>query len=252
MKKLLNLFCFSIFYTYGLTQCKADAGPDYTVTEANKSIDQITLGGKTPASGGSSHYSYLWKPSTGLSCSTCPNPTLTLSTLKANTTFELRVIDSASTCIDRDLVQISSTAFNNIPFHTISDDLGGYDAETNIGPQESTPKEEVSSDIIAFVDEDPQFPGGEKAMIQFIANNLRYPETAMEMAISGKCIVGFVVDIDGQISDVRVLKRVSGCPECDREAERIVRLMPKWVPGKVGGKAVKSRYQIPVNYKLAN
>lgn len=251
MKNLLNLFCFSIISSYGLAQCKADAGLDYTVTEANKSINQITLGGKTPASSDSSHYSYQWSPSTGLSCTTCPNPTLILSTLNANITFELRVIDSTDMCIARDHVIISSIAFNNITCYTISDDLGGYDGESYFPSVEPSTKE-ISSDICAFVDEDPQFPGGQQAMIQFIANNLRYPQTAIEMGISGKCLVGFIVNKSGEISDVRVLRGVRGCLECDREAERIVRLMPKWVPGKVGGKAVKSRYQIPVNYKLAN
>lgn len=133
------------------------------------------------------------------------------------------------------------------------DQDGDPDAETGIGPQETPPAEvEVKEEIVAFVDEDPLYPGGMGEFAKFLAENIRYPETAIELGISGKCLVGFVVNKNGEVSDVRTLRGVTGCPECDKEAERVVRLMPKWTPGKVGGKPVKSRYQVPVNYKLAN
>lgn len=135
---------------------------------------------------------------------------------------------------------------------TIDQD-GDEDVETGIGPQEEAPKEvEHVEEIVAFVDEDPTYPGGMGAFQAFLVDNIRFPETAIEMGISGKCLVGFVVNKNGEVSDVRTLRGVTGCPECDREAERVVRLMPRWTPGKVGGKPVKSRYQVPVNYKLAN
>lgn len=135
---------------------------------------------------------------------------------------------------------------------TIDQD-GDPDAESAIGPQEAPPQEvEHVEEIVAFVDEDPLYPGGMGAFSAFLSENINYPETAIELGISGKCLVGFVVNKNGEVSDVRTLRGVTGCPECDREAERVVRLMPRWTPGKVGGKPVKSRYQVPVNYKLAN
>ena len=131
------------------------------------------------------------------------------------------------------------------------DQEGDPDAETGIGPQEAPPAEvEHVEEIAAFADEDPVYPGGMGAFSTFLSNNIRYPETAIEMEIQGKCLVGFIVNKSGEISDVRVLRGVTGCPECDREAERVVRLMPKWTPAKVNGKPVKYRYQVPVNYKL--
>lgn len=144
-----------------------------------------------------------------------------------------------------------SEELNKEKISTVNQD-GDPDAESIIGPQEKPKEVEVKEEIVAFVDEDPLFPGGMGAFAKFLGDNIRYPETAIEMGISGKCLVGFVVNKGGDVSDVKVLRGVTGCPECDREAERVVRMMPKWTPGKVGGKAVKSRYQVPVNYKLAN
>lgn len=133
---------------------------------------------------------------------------------------------------------------------TIDQD-GDLDVEEGIGPQEEAPKEvEHVEEIVAFVDEDPVYPGGMGAFAAFLRDNIQFPQTAIEMGISGKCLVGFVVNKNGEVSDVKTLRGVTGCPECDREAERVVRLMPRWTPGKVGGKPVKSRYQVPVNYKL--
>lgn len=100
------------------------------------------------------------------------------------------------------------------------------------------------------VDVDPEFPGGMVAFNNYLANNINYPEIAIEMGIEGKCFIGFTVNEKGKITDVQILKKVSRCPECDKEALRVVKSMPRWKPGKLLGKNVKSRYQVPINFKL--
>lgn len=110
--------------------------------------------------------------------------------------------------------------------------------------------EQKEEEVEAFVDEEAEFPGGMQACYAFIGKNINYPQIAIEENLQGKCYVNFVVDREGNISDVRVAKGVTGCPECDKEAIRVVRMMPKWKPGKKNGKDVKSRFMVPVNYKL--
>lgn len=108
----------------------------------------------------------------------------------------------------------------------------------------------VKEEIATFVEEDAEFPGGYKEMMKFFNQNMKYPEIAVQAGIEGKASLRFVVDKEGSISDIRVVKGVPNCPECDKEAVRVVRAMPKWKPGKVGGKAVKSYFNMPVTFKL--
>lgn len=100
------------------------------------------------------------------------------------------------------------------------------------------------------VDEPAMFPGGKKAFIAFLQDNLNYPQTAQEEGIQGTTWIGFVVDREGNMSEVAVLKKLPGCPECDAEALRVVKKVPKWIPGKNNGKPAKSRFQVPITYQL--
>lgn len=100
------------------------------------------------------------------------------------------------------------------------------------------------------VDELPEFPGGRKAMYEFLGQNLVYPELPREMGVEGKCWVRFIVDKNGEISDVRVTREVDGYPEFGKESVRVIKKMPKWRPGKLNGKAVKSYFDMPLNYVL--
>lgn len=104
--------------------------------------------------------------------------------------------------------------------------------------------------IYAFVDESPMFPGGEAALKEFIANNLQYPEYAKEAGIEGKCYVKFIVSETGKCSDFTVLRGTSGCGSCDKEALRLLKLMPDWIPGKLNGEPVRSYYTLPVKFSL--
>ncbi len=104
--------------------------------------------------------------------------------------------------------------------------------------------------VYVQVEDQADFPGGMQAMMQYIMNNIRYPESAMKNDIQGRVIVKFVVNEDGSVSDAEVLKGVD--EELDNEALRVVNSMPKWTPGKVGGKAVASYFTLPVNFRLQN
>ncbi len=104
--------------------------------------------------------------------------------------------------------------------------------------------------IETFVEEEAEFPGGYAEMMKFFSKNMKYPEIAVQAGIEGKANVRFVVEKDGSIGNVTVQKGVPNCPECDKEAIRVIKSMPKWKPGKNGGKAVRSYFSMPVAFKL--
>lgn len=109
----------------------------------------------------------------------------------------------------------------------------------------SEPQEKV---IFQVVEEMPQFPGGMGEAMKFLAKNIKYPVAAQQAKIEGRVIVQFVVERDGSVSDVKVVRGVS--PELDAEAIRVVSMMPKWIPGKQRGKAVAVKYTMPIMFRL--
>ncbi|MBR3493000.1 MAG: M56 family metallopeptidase [Bacteroidales bacterium] len=102
--------------------------------------------------------------------------------------------------------------------------------------------------VYQIVDEMPKFPGGEQAMFKFISENVKYPQEAKDKNISGRVFVNFVVEKDGSVDEVKVLRSIGG--GCDEEAVRVVKSMPKWTPGKQKGKPVRVSYIIPFVFKL--
>ena len=94
----------------------------------------------------------------------------------------------------------------------------------------------------------PEYPGGEQAMMKFVADNVKYPQDAIDKEISGRVLVSFVVEKDGSIGDVKVVKGIGG--GCDEEAVRVVNAMPKWKPGMDKGKPVRVSYMMPITFKL--
>lgn len=104
--------------------------------------------------------------------------------------------------------------------------------------------------IHEIVDEPASFPGGREALSKYLQENIIYPQIAREAEITGKVYVKFVVSDLGAISNVKIMRGIPGCKECDQEAIRVVKAMPKWVPGKNSGKAVNSYYNLPVPFKL--
>ena len=118
---------------------------------------------------------------------------------------------------------------------------------------EENPVQVLNTDndtVFQIVEQMPQFPGGEQALMEFVAKSVVYPEEAKEKNISGRVFVSFVVEKDGSVSNVKVLRGIGG--GCDEEAVRVIKSMPKWEPGKMKGKPVRVSYQIPFNFKLDN
>ncbi|MBQ6305506.1 MAG: energy transducer TonB [Bacteroidales bacterium] len=109
-------------------------------------------------------------------------------------------------------------------------------------------EEVVEQEIFQIVEEMPAFPGGEAKLMEYVAKNIKYPQIARETGIQGRVFVGFVVEPDGSISNVKLLRGIGG--GCDEEAMRVIKSLPKWKPGKQRGKAVRVSYQIPVFFKL--
>ena len=102
--------------------------------------------------------------------------------------------------------------------------------------------------VYQIVEEMPEFPGGAEAMMKSIAGNIKYPEAAIDKNIEGRVFVSFVIEKDGSVSNVKVLRGIGG--GCDEEAARVISSMPKWKPGKQKGEFVRVSYQIPIMFKL--
>ncbi|MDB5283779.1 MAG: family metallopeptidase [Bacteroidota bacterium] len=104
------------------------------------------------------------------------------------------------------------------------------------------------SKIFTFVEHVPEFPGGDMGVIKFLQQNIKYPKRERNKDIQGKVIVRFVVDIDGSVKDVVVVNSVS--PGLDKEAVRVVKLLPKFKPGTQQGKPVMVYYNLPIKFSL--
>ena len=113
--------------------------------------------------------------------------------------------------------------------------------------QPEPPKEEETK-VFDVVEQMPSFPGGPSALMQYLSSNIKYPVVAEENGVQGRVVCTFVVERDGSITDVRVIKSVD--PSLDKEAVRVVKSMPKWIPGKQNGSAVRVKYTVPVTFRL--
>lgn len=129
-----------------------------------------------------------------------------------------------------------------------NDDAGGtlLKAVEDIAAPEPPKHEEEQNKIFEVVEQQPQFPGG--SVNGWLADHIKYPVVAAENGISGRVVVQFVVERDGSVSQVRVVRGVD--PSLDKEAQRVISSMPKWIPGKQNGQAVRSRFTVPVTFRL--
>lgn len=126
-----------------------------------------------------------------------------------------------------------------------------YAGEKNQSLQEPPPvKKEVTEEIFVVVEEQPEYPGGQEAMMKFLSDSIVYPDEAKAKGIQGRVICNFVVMKDGSIDDVNVVRGVD--PLLDAEAVRVLKSMPAWKPGKQRGQAVNVRYTLPVVFRLDN
>lgn len=110
-------------------------------------------------------------------------------------------------------------------------------------------EEEEEEVVFVIVETMPEFPGGQQALFKYLSENVKYPAIAQENGIQGRVICQFVVNKDGAIVDVEVV-RSGGDASLDKEAVRVIKSMPKWKPGKQRGKAVRVKYTVPVNFRL--
>jgi protein TonB len=110
--------------------------------------------------------------------------------------------------------------------------------------------QEAAPEIFTVVEQMPEFPGGTAALMKFIQQNIQYPQVEKEAGISGKVFVKFVVQSDGKIGAVEILKGVAGGKGLEREAERVVKSMPAWTPGKQNGRSVNVWFNLPINFQL--
>ncbi|PKP04769.1 MAG: energy transducer TonB [Bacteroidetes bacterium HGW-Bacteroidetes-6] len=106
----------------------------------------------------------------------------------------------------------------------------------------------IEAEIFTIVEEQPGFPGGESALMEYLGRNIKYPQLARESNIQGTVFVTFVVEPNGSISNVKTLRGIGG--GCDEEALRVVKSMPNWTPGKQRGKPVRVQFNLPIRFVL--
>ncbi len=150
--------------------------------------------------------------------------------------------------IDGDMEILSLT--NTILKLQTGDDVLTFEREVST-PQTSSKSEaapEYSGTVYELAETMPSFPGGSNALSQFIANNLKYPVVCEENRIQGRVICTFIVETDGSISNIKVVKNVD--PALDKEAKRVLSLMPKWIPGRDKGQLVRVKYTVPISFRL--
>ena len=128
-----------------------------------------------------------------------------------------------------------------------NDDANGEVLKIKEAVAQPEPKPETQK-VFDVVEQMPSFPGGPQALMQWLSENVRYPVVAQENGVQGRVVVSFVVERDGSITDVKVVRSVD--PSLDKEAARVVKSMPRWIPGKQNGQAVRVKYNVPVAFRL--
>ena len=128
-----------------------------------------------------------------------------------------------------------------------NDDANGEVLKIKEAVAQPEPKPEVEK-VFDVVEQMPSFPGGPSALMEWLSNNVKYPVVAQENGVQGRVVVSFVVERDGSITDVKVVRGVD--PSLDKEASRVVKAMPRWIPGKQNGSAVRVKYNVPVAFRL--
>ena len=138
-----------------------------------------------------------------------------------------------------------------IDLSSLEDDQSRAQAEIYTPPPPPKPvEEEATEEIFVVVEQQPEFPGGTSALMKFLGDNIKYPVIAQENGIQGRVITNFVVERDGSISDVQVVRGQD--PTLDKEAVRVIKTMPRWKPGQQRGKPVRVRFTLPVVFRLQN
>ena len=129
-----------------------------------------------------------------------------------------------------------------------NDETGGEVLKAKEVIAQPEPPKEEETKVFDVVEVMPTFPGGQQALFEWLSKNLKYPVVAAENGVQGRLIVTFVVERNGSITDVQVAKSVD--PSLDKEAVRVVKAMPHWIPGKQNGSAVRVKFTVPVTFRL--
>ena len=133
-------------------------------------------------------------------------------------------------------------------YYKFSFDIKATDKEDSYHNQQSN--EDNDNKVFDVVETMPEFPGGRTALMYFLANNIHYPDDAKMMGIQGRVFINFVVETDGSITNIKILRGIGS--GCDEEAARVVKIMPKWSPGLSKGKPVRVSFNLPVKFTLTN
>ena len=140
---------------------------------------------------------------------------------------------------------------NQIDLSSLEDDQSRAQVATYTPPPPpKAVEEEATEEIFVVVEQQPEFPGGMSALMKFLSDNIKYPVIAQENGIQGRVITTFVVERDGSITDINVVRGQD--PSLDKEAVRVIKTMPRWKPGQQRGKPVRVRFTLPVQFRLAN
>lgn len=146
---------------------------------------------------------------------------------------------------DIEVVENDAVIENEVDMSAFTEEVLNVDVSAPIVEEK---EEEVEEEVVIIPDVNPEFGGGEAKLYEYLQENIQYPQLARDGGITGKVYVQFVVEKDGSITNVQVKRDIGG--GCGDEAKRVVKAMPKWKPGKVGGRTVRSQFVLPVNFNL--
>ena len=147
----------------------------------------------------------------------------------------------------QDETEKSDVAISSVTFDQGSEE-GQQVLKQNEVVVEKVEQKEEETKVFEVVEQMPQFPGGDAALMQYLSSHIKYPVVAEENGIQGRVVCTFVVERNGSITDVRVVKSVD--PSLDKEAVRVIKSMPHRIPGKQNGSAVRVKYTVPVTFRL--
>ena len=179
-------------------------------------------------------------------------PEKVVEKVKSSVKFTAPVIKKDSEVKEEDEIKLEEVEKSNkaIGSFTVegNDEVGGEVLKAKDDIKAPEPPKHEENKILTVVEQMPMYPGGDAALMQYLSSNIHYPAVAAENGVQGRVVVGFVVERDGSITDVNVMRSVD--PSLDREAVRVVKNMPRWTPGKQNGSAVRVKYQVPVTFRL--
>ena len=168
--------------------------------------------------------------------------------LKSSIKFTAPVIKKDEEVKDENLLKSQEDLNKTNTAISIADVIGKDNGKIDIADVKEAVLQVDEEKVWDVIEQMPQFPGGDGELMKFLSSSIKYPVIAQENGIEGKVIIGFIVSKTGVISDVTVLRSLDS--SCDKEAVRVVKLLPRWIPGKQNGVNVNVKYTLPVAFKL--